>query len=330
MKSRAFPRFFPGLIVLAFLMGAPAQAVLPADLAGGPANGPVAYRFGSEWGRRKPTPQDLADPSTPIAKALGSAARWRGSSRSGTAFYLGKFAGRHLMGTNFHVIEGTPCVEKALFGSRRNSADFMALKKKFGCRQELGRWRDIEFAIFEIQVKPEEESLLKGVGVVAAFDDKLEQGQMLLGAGYGIADNDKLEERLSLDSDCRVLSGTEDFRFLMDPDRMNPAGYQVWSFAHGCDAGHGDSGTAYLDRTSGKWVGLLWTGAFPVSPEMRDSARIDELMRAQSGKIWSQANYAVPVSRIRSYLEEQLAAGKVKAEDVPALQAFLRQEDQNR
>jgi hypothetical protein len=117
------------------------------------------------------------------------------------------------------------------------------------------------------------------------------------------------------DSDCKVFSPTQDFRLMPDPDALNPGTYDAWSFANGCDVSHGDSGSAMVDRKTGRPVGLIWTGKIPKSPQVQSSRYLAELAAGQSEEIWTELSYAVPASKIKEVLLSALSEGSVSPED---------------
>ena len=116
----------------------------------------------------------------------------------------------------------------------------------------------------------------------------------------------------------------DDFTLMGDPDELNPGNYRAWSFAHTCDAGHGDSGSAYVDRSTGRMIGLLWTGRVPKKAEMRSSVYLEQLMNQQGPEVWTQLNYGVPAAKIAEKMRELLAQGKFAAADAQAITEWLR------
>src|SRR5688500_3227633 len=57
------------------------------------------YRIGDEWGKAPVTDKQLSEETAVFRRAAMATARAGG----GTSFYLGKFAGFHVMATNHHV-----------------------------------------------------------------------------------------------------------------------------------------------------------------------------------------------------------------------------------
>lgn len=114
--------------------------------------------------------------------------------------------------------------------------------------------------------------------------------------------------------------------FLADPDDINPLDYSVWSFAHGCDISHGDSGSATVDRETGEVVGILWTGRIPKSPIVQNSTNLTEIYKSSSQEIWEELSYAAPSVKIYELLASALKEGKIKEESKAVIQALVRNE----
>jgi hypothetical protein len=179
----------------------------------------------------------------------------------------------------------------------------------------LGSWSDLDLSLqtVELILKPEQdlaeiEKSLEEIGKNFSFNQPLRQGHELLTIGFGVHRNTMQQMVAGADSDCRVFSSTGDYRFMGDPDRINPGPYKTWSFAHGCDASHGDSGSAIVDRSSSEVLGIIWTGAFPKKSETQDSRILEEWIRENNEvMIWSQLSYGVPADKMAQVLYEKLA-----------------------
>lgn len=124
-------------------------------------------------------------------------------------------------------------------------------------------------------------------------------------------------------NDCRVVSGLNEFRFMADPDRYNPADYRAWSFATGCSVSHGDSGSAIVNRKSGAIVGLIWTGAIPKEAKIQSSQFIRDLQNRDDEEIWSLLTYAVPALKIKDRLNDALNSGELAVRHYPIVQELL-------
>ena len=279
------------------------------SLAAAIARSAEDYRIGDDWGKLPVTPEQLATATPEFVRAAKVTSTYGG----GTAFYIGKFHGHHLMGTNHHVQASMNC---------RGLARFQVLGAAYPCRKVLGHWPEIDFALFEITVPASDEAVLAKLAKNFSFDRPLTAGQLLLTIGHGIASNPGRRLVANQDSDCKVFS--DEVRLMGDPDEYNPGEYQAWSFANGCDVSHGDSGSAMIDRLTGEPVGIIWTGRIPKSSEAQSSATLDDWLRTGSHEIWKQLSYGVPATKIHEVLEGILESDtSLDRETVETLRAFL-------
>lgn len=271
------------------------------------------YRLGSEWGKKPVTMASLAGETPEFRRAALATARAGGA----TSFYLGEFAGAHVMATNHHVF---PQASRCLSGSIR----FPLLDKSFRCEKFLGSWDSVDLAIFVIAVgRADDAKALAEVGANFDFASPLRKGQELLTVGFGVADNPLRALVGNKDSDCKVFSPDDSFRFMADPDRFNPGPYKSWSFANGCDVSHGDSGSAMVDRATGRPVGIIWTGRIPKDAKVQNSAFLADLIDNQGKEVWEELSYAVPAAKIKEKLEEVVADRATDARTREILEAVL-------
>jgi hypothetical protein len=113
-----------------------------------------------------------------------------------------------------------------------------------------------------------------------------------------------------------------EYRQMADPDRWNPGSYRAWSFAMGCDASHGDSGSAIVDRESGRVMGIIWTGRIPKNPAVQSSQTLTQLFRSGDEMIWQELSYAVPAPKIKETLE-RVVSGNMPEDSKRILRALL-------
>lgn len=269
------------------------------------------YQLGDEWGKKVVTAESLAKESAVFARAAKATARFGGA----TAFYLGKFNGRHMMATNNHVLQRQGC--------DRFAADFVLIGRRFQCEKSYGNWKEVDLALFSIRVSPNEEAALAGLGGNFAFDAEIYPGQELLTVGFGVSENKARRLVANQDSDCKVFSGRNEFRLMADPDDYNPGPDEVWSFASACDISHGDSGSAFVDRKTGETLGIVWTGRIPKSPQVGSSKYLAELLARQGPEIWTELSYTVPAARIRDSLLASLNGGRLGSEEAGTIRALL-------
>lgn len=305
------------LLILALLapFSAVAEIPLPAFLkmktgiGAGTMAGTDSYRIGDEWGKRPVTAESLAGSRPAFRRAALATARVGGA----TGFYLGKFAGAHVVATNYHVYSS----ERACLGARVN---FPLLGASGICENFLGTWSDVDLTLFTIRVSDSDAAKLESVGGNFLFGEDVRPGQPLLTIGFGVAGNIMRTVMANEDSDCYVFSESGEYRFMADPDRWNPGNYRAWSFALGCDVSHGDSGSAIVDRESGHVVGIIWTGNIPKTAAAQSSNGLQEMFKGRSEGIWTELSYAVPSKKIGEHLRSVLAGlPAAKREIVEAL-----------
>lgn len=288
--------------VLILLAAAPAHAIYTTNVADF-----TDYQIGDEWGKATVTPEIYAGRGGAFKRAAVATARVGGA----TGFYLGKFNGHHMMATNHHVMPN------GRFCDLHRNVKFPIMGKQFACEKYFGHWTAIDLALFSITVtSKEDEEKLERVGRNFNFHANIYPGEELVTIGFGMFRNESRSLVFNDDGDCKVFSEKNDFRFINDPDRINPAEYKAWSFVTGCDVSHGDSGSAIVDRQSGDVLGIIWTTATQKPDRIRSSKYLDEALKKQSDDVWNWLSYAVPAQKIKAYLEEFLAANPSSDQDL--------------
>ncbi|MCO5142675.1 MAG: serine protease [Oligoflexia bacterium] len=251
------------------------------------------YQLGDEWGKLPVSRASLDQESPSFRRAALATARVGGA----TGFYLGKFAGYHVMATNHHVMTSS----RGCNGSRMS---FPLLGVTVRCNQLLGSWPNIDLALFTVTVASEQdEKKLKEVAANFQFHEDIKKGELLTTIGFGIAGNSSRNTMANRDSDCYVFSNNGEYRLMADPDRFNPGSYRAWSFALGCDVSHGDSGSAIVTRAEGKVVGIIWTGRIPKSDFVKSSQNLKNIFSSGDERIWEELSYAVPAKKMAEFLE---------------------------
>lgn len=265
------------------------------------------YRIGDEWGKQPYSTKDASDPE--VSKMAQATARVGGA----TGFYLGFFGGRHVMATNYHVCES----ESDCLGTL---VRFTVLNRAYSVSRFYGSWSDVDLALFAIDVPTQEDAaILASVASPFDFQNELYRGQELVTIGYGVGSNPGRQLVVNQDSDCVVFSDAKEFRYMGDPDDLNPGPYKAWSFANGCDVSHGDSGSAMMDRQTGHVVGIIWTGKIPKSAKVQDSQFLKDLLKTPTEDVWKELSYAVPAFKIGEYLTDLSQSGTL----APDFQAVL-------
>lgn len=294
---------------------------VPSLGGGGPIEsiGPLAgindYKMGSEFGKKPVDETALASSTAAYQRAARATARVGGA----TGFYIGKFDGVHVMATNHHVQPSMSC-------SGRSVTFPLLGGLRFSCTRVFGSWPNIDLALFEISVPREEDAAkLASVASNFTFNDEIRKGAPLITVGFGVAGNSSQRNMMgNQDSDCRVLSKDSEYRLMADPDELNPGSYKAWSFSHTCDISHGDSGSAMVDRNTGKPVGIVWTGRIPKSPRVQNSAYLDEVFAKDGADVWAEMNYAVPATKMRDHIASVIANSATPAQTRSVLSAVIR------
>lgn len=260
------------------------------------------YQLGDEWGKT-PATEEVMQKSAALRRAAMATARVGG----GTGFVLGEFDGQIVIATNHHVCP-------AYYYCDRGVTQLPNLNLRLSYQDFIGSWPDIDLALYVVSASGEARNRLLAVAQNFDFDSAIETGQPLITSGFGVAGNSNRQMMINFDSDCRVLSGTNEFRLMNDPDEKNPASYRAWSFANGCDVSHGDSGSAMVDARTGAPVGIIWTGKIPKNLEAQSSAQLKTWEAEKSEKVWTEVSYAVPAAKIREFLRAQLSKNKIDPE----------------
>jgi hypothetical protein len=280
-------------LFLFFAMATAYAGVIPYTLYKN--TGEIAdYQMGHDWGKKKVTPAALGVASQ-VFKRTAQATAYL--PVGGTAFYLGKFSGQHIIATNFHVCP----TERDCVGT---IATFGLLHKKFKIAKLFVSIPDVDIALLGLEVAPGDEKALQDVAKNFAFKRAISKGIELLTIGFGIAGNAKNELVANQDTDCKVFSRNAEYKLIFDPDQFNPGMYKAWSFAHGCDISHGDSGSALVEKRSGEIIGIVWTGKFPKSEVVKTSESMKRLLDMSDPQVWTELSYGVPAVKIGEYLKQ--------------------------
>ncbi len=259
------------------------------------------YRIGDEWGKHPVSSKDIEDPN--ILRMSQATARVTGA----TGFFIGVYGGKYVVASNHHVC---PTAGDCL----NTQARFTALSKQFTITEFYGTWTDIDLSLFAIEVTdPNDKKLLQSVASPFSFANNLHRGEQLVTIGYGIGSNPMRNQVVNKDSDCKVFSDEGEFRFMGDPDKLNPGPYKAWSFANGCDVSHGDSGSAMMDAVTGEVVGIIWTGKIPKDPKVQSTAFLDQLIANPTEDVWNELSFAVPAVKIGEFLTDLTKSGTLSA-----------------
>lgn len=262
------------------------------------------YQIGTEWGKIPVTEEILQNATPAFLRAAYATVKVGG----GTGFYLGKFGKYHVIGTNNHVCPaGYACLNQA--------AKFALLKREFKITKFFGTFKNIDTSILGIEVPAQDEALLAPYAKNFAFKKDLYHQQPLVTVGFGIGNNPKRVIVANQDEDCTVFSDNAEYRYMKDPDELNPGENEVWSFANGCDVSHGDSGSAMVDRITSEVMGIIWTGRIPKDPRVQTGKFVAHLKaNPKAEEIWTQLSYGVPAVKIGEFLYNATQSSTISAE----------------
>ncbi|MFZ9519848.1 MAG: S1 family peptidase [Silvanigrellaceae bacterium] len=258
------------------------------------------YQIGDEWGKQQVDVSALPGRDQVYRRSVNATAFFN----TATSFYLGKFAGEHVMATNHHVLDSAQLCPGRL-------VQFSTRKQRYRCKAMIGTWPEIDLALFVLDNADLADVDLLPFAGNFSIGKPLEENTLLLTAGFGIAGNTSRMMTVNENSDCRVVSRRDEFRLMADPDRFNPAEYKAWSFATGCSVSHGDSGSPVVNRQTGEVVGIVWTGAIPKEERIQKSSYLREIQSKRDEEIWSLLTYVVPSQKIGEKLRRELIAGSI-------------------
>lgn len=270
------------------------------------------YQLGDEWGKQAVEIDKLANRDAVYVRSVQATAFFN----SATSFLLGRFGGEFVMATNHHVLGSqSECSGR--------SVQFTVRRKKYACKAMIGSWPEIDLALFTITVPQADSVELMQFGRNFDFVSPLDEDTQLLTAGFGIAGNSQRKMMVNENMDCRVVSGRNEFRLMADPDQYNPAEYKAWSFATACSVSHGDSGSALVERKTGRVLGILWTGAIPKESRVQSSSYIRDIQIRKDEEVWSLLTYAVPALKIGQKLNVMLDAGDIPNAFTPIVRELV-------
>ena len=225
----------------------------------------------------------------------------------GTGFYIGKHFSKHLFLTNAHVMDKKECK-----GAR---IAFLKGDLKIG-RGDCG---SVLISLFKnelsdltlFSVKDDQLSGFIGKGLEIDFDYKVNSRDLLVQHGFGLkslrADSRaqgkliKFNPRVAMDNDCAIAGPSGVVADFVDQKIK-------YNMALGCDMTSGDSGSAIMNRESGKVIGLLWgAGKDPKRRDRISSAELwDSVFGSRDPRIWENMSYAISLKEVLPEIKEFL------------------------
>ena len=277
------------------------------------------YQIGSQWSRNPVTSQTLIFTNDlHLEDAAYATGRISTLWQTGTAIYLGRFYGKHLVATNSHVLKNIP---SCAIGYIAPAINFSLIGKSFRCNKLIGSWPEIDFALLELKVSQRESDFLELINPLR-FDwkDPLEKGTPLLTLGHGKYKNSKAHLTENSDPFCKVFSSTGKVKKISNKNE-NPK--EVYSFATGCDISNGDSGSALINRRNGKVIGMVWSTYSPKPMVYRSDSHLNNLFDNPNKDIWKYLSYGVPAKSIRGYLRNWVNNTRISSSRKRIIRLFL-------
>jgi hypothetical protein len=225
----------------------------------------------------------------------------------GTGFYIGKHFSKHLFLTNAHVMNKKECKDAKI--------KFLKRDTKLGraeCENVLLSLFKKELSDLTLfSVKEEQLNGFLGKGLELDFDYSVNSGDLLIQHGFGIkslrADSRaqskllKFSPQVAMDSDCAIAGPNGLLADFVDQKIK-------FNIALGCDMTSGDSGSAIMNRSTGKVIGLLWGAG--KNPKKKDRISSEELWSSIFGsrdaRIWVNMSYAISLKEMLPNLKEFL------------------------
>ena len=225
---------------------------------------------------------------------LINSATSRGTSR-GTGFYIGMHNGHHLFLTNAHVLSSDDCRNGAVISFLDNG---MKIKKAVCEKVHTFLYKKDKSDITLFSMSSESIKDMIGEGLEIDMDFSPRAGQLLASHGFGLkkSSNAKLTKfnpNTTYDNDCAVSSADHKLVYISN-FKAN------YVFATGCDMAEGDSGSAIIDRDSGKVVGIF----FLIGENAKRRNRItsesfwNDIVGTNDKKIWQNMSYAISLKSV--------------------------------
>lgn len=309
-------------VIIVILLGLSLVLYANTALANVSEETPTSYQIGEAWSRiffdNTFTNDNIlnriihATAKIVIPEAETSGMR----AQQGTAFYLGKFNGEHLMMTNYHVMSGSTQCRNFRSGNRIQAKIYFETgnRKIFPCLRIIATFENLEATFFTISVPNSEESRFQNLALKFDFKRTYNPGDKLLTAGYGSFNNPHARLTYENSETCMLISNTSEPHWVLFEDQKAHKIFHSWSFSHSCEISPGDSGSPLVSRLTGKVIGLNWATNTSKAVSLQNSATVRNIMLSQDPSMWTDLSYGVPNLSI-------LAAIQVKND--PILNEFI-------
>ncbi len=212
----------------------------------------------------------------------------------GSAFYIGKHFGKHVVITNQHLLRYRCSKTFFVFSEYNNQI------KKFRCKKILNSWGPevgLDLALVELNIKEEDNDFFNGKALKIDWNWLPSAGQRFRSIGAARRDAHMSMARFYLTEEssrwCRLFSKEREF--------VEISSIQLrYAFVTGCDASHGDSGSPIFDYASGYVVGIL--SAISEVSKLQSDEDLDEIMGSDLDQLIPYFSYALALSPIKSIL----------------------------
>jgi hypothetical protein len=269
------------------------------------ARSPDQLQIGEQWSRVFFNGQLTGDES--LNNLIKATARIDLRTQSGTAFYVGKFLGKHIMVTNNHVLsDSEECVTDG-------KIYFQYTNHKYRCGRIIARFKDLELTFFSIHVAPKDEYLFENLALKFDFAKEHLPGERVITAGYGYHLNPGYRLTYENSPTCLIATPTVTPRFIQV--RNDEGVFNSWSFVNACEISPGDSGSALVDPNSGRVVGVNWATSSAKPMVLQNSYTVYDWIKTQNQMLWPSLSQGIPNSRILQ---------KIRENRHPVLMEFLR------
>ena len=280
--------------------------------------GPNCFRIGSQWSKVElKSLSDLKEISSEFHPVLKGTVQLM---LGGSGVLLGKFEDKYVVASAAHICERNykaACPLMPLRGA------FRFLDVQYRASSIIGFWPEIDLILYSIEVDPKDEIKLIGAGANFDFSAQLDRNLSLAVSGYTLIHGFSGNLQMSYDSDCRILSNTNEVRLINDPDQLRPDKIKKWAFAMGCDVGPGDSGGPVINRETGAILGLVWTGNSSQKNSAKTSEGLTKIQHDNKSQLWNSVSYSSPAPKIAEYLKKSLLDPAVDSEKKMIIEAIL-------
>ena len=231
----------------------------------------------------------------------------KGDLARGTGLYLGKHNSKHLFMTNEHVLSKRFDCEKVQITFLKKG-----LQQGYANCEEIlvayGKNIKMDMTLFTISDDDAERML--GQGLELDPFSNLTSGTKLVHNGFGVKRpasgsrardlQKKYNPKVGKDDDCVIVSPNGTLKTI-----STKGGNVANTFTIGCDISSGDSGSALLDRETGKVIGLIWgAGESLDDDDLISSQELHQkIVGSNDERVWKNMGFAISIPKIYSFIK---------------------------